>query len=127
MLRLKDSLISNNKSLKKSFVYSGRASREEFFLFLYFQVVFVLFNLILIGLTSPLLNLLPASTKNIILIILSLPLIVYYFGLPFAFASLCARRLHDLGMSLKSLHVLPFVAHKMGSKEANAWGASPRA
>jgi len=127
MLRLKDSLISNNKSLKKSFVYSGRASREEFFLFLYFQVVFVLFNLILIGLTSPLLNLLPASTKNIILIILSLPLIVYYVGLPFAFASLCARRLHDLGMSLKSLHILPFVAHKMGSKEANAWGSSPRA
>ena len=126
MLRLKDSLISNNKSLKKSFVYDGRASREELFLFLYFQVVFILFNLILIGLTTPLLNLLPASAKNIVLIVLSLPLVVYYVGLPFAFASLCVRRLHDLGMNLKNLPLLPVVAFKLGSKEDNEWGPSPR-
>ena len=127
MLRLKDSLISNNKSLKKSFIYQGRASREEFFLFIYFQIVFVIFNLILIALTSPLLNLLPANVKNIILIVLSLPLVFYYVGLPFAFASLSVRRLHDLGMGLKSWYMLPLVSHKMGSKEPNAWGESPRA
>lgn len=127
MLRLKDSLISNNKSLKKSFVYEGRASREEYFLFIYFQIVFVIFNLILITLTSPILNLLPPNVKNIILIILSLPLVVYYVGLPFAYASLCVRRLHDLGMGLKNWYMLPFVSHKMGSKEPNAWGESPRA
>ena len=127
MLRLKDSLISNNKSLKKSFVYEGRASREEYFLFIYFQIVFVIFNLILITLTSPILNLLPPNVKNIILIILSLPLVVYYVGLPFAYASLCVRRLHDLGMGLKSWYMLPFVSHNMGSKEPNAWGESPRA
>ena len=127
MLRLKDSLVSNNKSLKKSFFYDGRASREEFFLFIYFQIVFVLFNLILITLTSPLLNLLPPNVKNVILIILSLPLVFYYVGLPFAFASLSVRRLHDLGMGLKSWYMLPFVSHKMGGKEANAWGESPRA
>ena len=127
MLRLKDSLVSNNKSLKKSFLYDGRASREEFFLFIYFQIVFVLFNLILITLTSPLLNLLPPNVKNVILIILSLPLVFYYVGLPFAFASLSVRRLHDLGMGLKSWYMLPFVSHKMGGKETNAWGESPRA
>ena len=127
MLRLKDSLVSNNKSLKKSFFYDGRSSREEFFLFIYFQIVFVLFNLILITLTSPLLNLLPPNVKNVILIILSLPLVFYYVGLPFAFASLSVRRLHDLGMGLKSWYMLPFVSHKLGSKEANAWGESPRA
>ena len=127
MLRLKDSLISNNKSLKKSFVYQGRASREEFFLFIYFQIVFVIFNLILIALTSPLLNLLPANVKTIILIVLSLPLVFYYVGLPFAFASLSVRRLHDLGMGLKSCYMLPLVSHKMGSKDPNAWGESPRA
>ncbi len=127
MLRLKDSLVSNNKSLKKSFFYDGRASREEFFLFIYFQIVFVLFNLILITLTSPLLNLLPPNVKNVILIILSLPLVFYYVGLPFAFASLSVRRLHDLGMGLKSWYMLPFVSHKMGGKETNAWGESPRA
>ena len=127
MLRLKDSLVSNNKSLKKSFFYDGRASREEFFLFIYFQIVFVLFNLILITLTSPLLNLLPPNVKNVILIILSLPLVFYYVGLPFAFASLSVRRLHDLGMGLKSWYMLPFVSHKMGGKEPNAWGESPRA
>ena len=127
MLRLKDSLVSNNKSLKESFFYDGRASREEFFLFIYFQIVFVLFNLILITLTSPLLNLLPPNVKNVILIILSLPLVFYYVGLPFAFASLSVRRLHDLGMGLKSWYMLPFVSHKMGGKETNAWGESPRA
>ena len=127
MLRLKESLVSNNKSLKKSFFYDGRASREEFFLFIYFQIVFVLFNLILITLTSPLLNLLPPNVKNVILIILSLPLVFYYVGLPFAFASLSVRRLHDLGMGLKSWYMLPFVSHKMGGKETNAWGESPRA
>ena len=126
MLRLKDSLISNNKSLKKSFDYSGRASRDEFYLFIYFQFVFLIFNLILITATSPLLNLLPPSVKDTILIILSLPLVVYVLGLPFAFASLSVRRLHDLGYKAVSWYLLPVVAHKMGSKEPNEWGASPR-
>ena len=126
MLRLKDSLISNNKSLKKSFDYSGRASRDEFYLFIYFQFVFLIFNVILIGATSPLLNLLPPSVKNTILIVLSLPLVVYILGLPFAFASLSVRRLHDLGHKGANWFLLPTVAHKMGSKEPNAWGDSPR-
>ena len=126
MLRLKDSLISNNKSLKKSFDYSGRASRDEFYLFIYFQFVFLIFNLILITATSPLLNLLPLSVKETILVVLSLPLVVYILGLPFAFASLSVRRLHDLGYKAISWYLLPFVAHKMGSKEPNKWGESPR-
>ena len=126
MLRLKDSLISNNKSLKKSFDYSGRASRDEFYLFIYFQFVFLIFNLILITATSPLLNLLPLSVKETILVVLSLPLVVYVLGLPFAFASLSVRRLHDLGYKAISWYLLPFVAHKMGSKEPNEWGESPR-
>ena len=126
MLRLKDSLISNNKSLKKSFDYSGRASRDEFYLFIYFQFVFLIFNLILITATSPLLNLLPLSVKETILVVLSLPLVVYILGLPFAFASLSVRRLHDLGYKAISWYLLPFVAHKMGSKEPNEWGESPR-
>ena len=126
MLRLKDSLISNNKSLKKSFDYSGRASRDEFYLFIYFQFVFFIFNLILITATSPLLNLLPPSVKDTILVILSLPLVVYVLGLPFAFASLSVRRLHDLGYKAVSWYLLPVVAHKMGSKERNEWGESPR-
>ena len=126
MLRLKDSLISNNKSLKKSFDYSGRASRDEFYLFIYFQFVFLIFNLILITATSPLLNLLPLSVKETILVVLSLPLVVYVLGLPFAFASLSVRRLHDLGYKAISWYLLPFVAHKMGSKESNEWGESPR-
>ena len=126
MLRLKESLISNNKSLKKSFDYSGRASRDEFYLFIYFQFVFLIFNLILITATSPLLNLLPLSVKETILVVLSLPLVVYVLGLPFAFASLSVRRLHDLGYKAISWYLLPFVAHKMGSKEPNEWGESPR-
>ena len=126
MLRLKDSLISNNKSLKKSFDYEGRASREEFYLFIYFQFVFLIFNILLIALTKPLLDLLPPTIKNVILIILALPLVAYILGLPFAFASLSARRLHDLGMSGKNIFMIPFYAQKMGSKEKNAWGESPR-
>ena len=126
MLRLKDSLISNNKSLKKTFVYEGRASRDEFYLFFWFQVVFTIFNLILILLTKPILDLLPPSIKNVVLIVLALPLVVYVLGLPFTFASLSARRLHDLGISLKNWYLLPLVAHKKGSKETNKWGESPR-
>jgi uncharacterized membrane protein YhaH (DUF805 family) len=126
MLRLKDSLISNNKSLKKTFVYEGRASRDEFYLFFWFQVVFAIFNVLLVLLTKPILDLLPPTIKNIILIILALPLVVYVLGLPFTFASLGVRRLHDLGMGLNSWYMLPFVAHKKGSTEPNAWGESPR-
>jgi uncharacterized membrane protein YhaH (DUF805 family) len=126
MLRLKDSLISNNKSLKKSFVYEGRASREEFYLFIYFQFVFLIFNILLIALTKPLLDLLPPTIKNVILIILALPLVVYVLGLPFAFASLSVRRLHDLGMSGKKIYMLLFCSQKMGRKESNPWGESPR-
>ena len=127
MLRLKDSLISNNKSLKKSFVYTGRASREEFYLFIYFQFVFLIFNILLIALTKPILDLLPPEIKNVILIVLALPLVVYVIGLPFAFASLSVRRLHDFGMSWTSWYLLPAIAHKKGSKEPNAYGDSPRA
>ena len=127
MLRLKDSLLSNNRSLKKSFVYEGRASREDFFLFIYFNIIFTIFNIVLFAATGGLFNLLPDTASMIAKIILGLPLVVYYIGLPFAFASLSARRLHDLGMGLKSWYLLPFVSHKMGSKEPNAWGESPRA
>ncbi len=126
MLRLKDSLISNNKSLKKSFVYEGRASREEFYLFIYFQFVFLIFNILLIAATKPLLDLLPPTIKNIVLIVLALPLVVYVLGLPFAFVSLSIRRLHDLGMSGKNILLLPLHAQKMGGKERNDWGESPR-
>ena len=126
MLRLKDSLISNNKSLKKSFVYTGRASREEFYLFIYFQFVFLIFNVLLVALTKPILNLLPTEAKNITLIVLALPLVVYVIGLPFAFASLSVRRLHDFGMAWTSWYLLPAIAHKKGSREANAFGESPR-
>ena len=127
MLRLKDSLLSNNRSLKKSFVYAGRASREDFFLFIYFNIIFTIFNIVLFAATGGLFNLLPDTASMIAKIILGLPLVVYYIGLPFAFASLSVRRLHDLGMGLKSWYMLPFVSHKMGSKEPNAWGESPRA
>lgn len=127
MLRLKDSLLSNNRSLKKSFVYEGRASREDFFLFIYFNIIFTIFNIVLFAATGGLFNLLPDTASIIAKIILGLPLVVYYIGLPFAFASLSVRRLHDLGMGLNSWYLLPFVSHKMGSKEPNAWGESPRA
>ena len=127
MLRLKDSLLSNNRSLKKSFVYEGRASREDFFLFIYFNIIFTIFNIVLFAATGGLFNLLPDTASMIAKIILGLPLVVYYIGLPFAFASLSVRRLHDHGMGLKSWYMLPFVSHKMGSKEPNAWGDSPRA
>lgn len=127
MLRLKDSLLSNNRSLKKSFVYEGRASREDFFLFIYFNIIFTIFNIVLFAATGGLFNLLPDTASIIAKIILGLPLVVYYIGLPFAFASLSVRRLHDLGMGLNSWYMLPFVSHKMGSKEPNAWGESPRA
>ena len=127
MLRLKDSLLSNNRSLKKSFVYEGRASREDFFLFIYFNIIFTIFNIVLFAATGGLFNLLPDTASMIAKIILGLPLVVYYIGLPFAFASLSVRRLHDLGMGLESWYMLPFVSHKMGSKEPNAWGESPRA
>jgi uncharacterized membrane protein YhaH (DUF805 family) len=126
MLRLKDSLISNNKSLKKTFVYAGRATRDEFYLFFWFQVVFTIFNVLLVLLTKPILDLLPPTIKNIVLIVLALPLVAYVAGLPFTFASLSVRRLHDLGMGLSSWYLLPFVAHKKGSTSPNAWGESPR-
>ena len=126
MLRIKESLISNNKSLKNTFAYDGRASREEFYLFFWFQILFAICITLLILVTTPFLNLLPPAINNIITGILSLPLIVYILSLLFTFTSLSVRRLHDLGMSLKNWYLLPFVAHKKGSMEPNAWGQSPR-
>ena len=96
-------------------------------MFIYFNIIFTIFNIVLFAATGGLFNLLPDTASMIAKIILGLPLVVYYIGLPFAFASLSVRRLHDLGMGLKSWYMLPFVSHKMGSKEPNAWGDSPRA
>ena len=43
-----------------------------------------MFNILLIALTKPLLYLLPPTVKNVILIILALPLVVHVLGLSFA-------------------------------------------
>ena len=43
-----------------------------------------MFNILLIALTKPLLDLLLPTVKNVILIILALPLVAYVLGLSFA-------------------------------------------
>tara|TARA_B100001173_G_C15958261_1_gene534482 strand:+ start:519 stop:746 length:228 start_codon:yes stop_codon:yes gene_type:complete len=70
-------------------------------------------------------KLLASTIKNIILIILVLPSVTYILELPFAFASLRARRLHGFDMIGKNIFMLPFYARTMVNKESNNWEESP--
>ena len=117
------------RNIKKSFSWSGRASRKEFVIFhLFFYVyTFSLYFLI---------NCFEDDISNVQKILIIITLLMSLFGLKLIFSSfsLIVRRLHDLNTSAWWLLItfIPFGAllffalpFKKGSSGTNKYGEPP--
>ena len=114
------------KCLKEYFNFSGRARRKEFWMFVLFNMIFMVGFAVLdtlLDLALPVVGYGPLST-------------IYYLCVLIPNIAVGVRRLHDIGKSgwFYLLAFIPFVnfllliwACQEGERKENAWGPDPKA